>query len=354
VGLSKVFVGWRRHNADFKLCPTPIDLGFDNLRGNELAFPKIREKCSHEETLLGASLMGRKFANYAEFCVGGSFADRPQEHRSIGSIPLSLIKIDYPAHDIPDPATDNFILCLSLAGTVNAAFRFGERWVKETLRPGMFAPITPPRTLGELRMDAPHRHMVISLPQRAFESMTDEGANPASITDLGYLHERGFRDPFLLQLCLTTWDEARQDNPLGPLFGDCARLALVAGLLRRAGKIRRPEGRFHRFSAIEITRIDSFIDERLDRPMSVSELAAFAQLSEYRFVRSLKATAGLSPHQYVIKRRVELAKERMRDRKQSIAEVALSVGFSDQAHMTATFSRLLGYTPGDWRRRLPS
>ena len=95
--------------------------------------------------------MSGELANYANFFAGGSFADRPQEHRSIGSVPLSLVKIDYPAHDIPDPATENFILCLSLAGTVNAAFRFGERWVKETLRPGMFAPITPPRTLGELR-----------------------------------------------------------------------------------------------------------------------------------------------------------------------------------------------------------
>jgi AraC family transcriptional regulator len=295
--------------------------------------------------------MSGELANYANFFAGGSFADRPQEHRSIGSVPLSLVKIDYPAHDIPDPATENFILCLSLAGTVNAAFRFGERWVKETLRPGMFAPITPPRTLGELRMDAPHRHLVISLPQRAFESVAEEGAGPACIADLGYLHGRGFRDPFLQQLCLTTWDEARQDNPLGSLFGDCARLALVAGLLRRSGKMGPPEGKVRRFSATEIDQIDGFIDERLDRPMSVGELAAFARLSEYRFVRSLKASTGHSPHQYIIGRRVELAKARLRDPRQSIAEIAISVGFADQAHMTATFSRLLGYTPGDWRRR---
>ena len=293
--------------------------------------------------------MDGTFANYAEFCVGGLFADRPQEHRSIGSIPLSLIKIDYPAHDVPDPATDNFILCLSLAGTVNAAFRFGERWVKETLRPGMFAPITPPRTLGELRMDAPHRHLVISLPRRAFESIANE--DTACIADLGYLHDRGFRDPFLQQLCLTTWDEARQDNPLGLLFGDCARLALVAGLLRRSGKSNRREGKSHKFSSTEIGRIDGFIDERLDQPMSIGELAAYARLSEYRLVRSIKATTGLSPHQYVIRRRVEQAKKRLHDTTQSIAEIALSVGFADQAHMTATFSRLLGYTPGGWRHR---
>jgi AraC family transcriptional regulator len=294
--------------------------------------------------------VGGEYRNYADFCFGGYFADRPQEHRTIGSIPLSLTKIDYPAHEVPDPATDNFILCLSLRGTVNAAFRFGDRWVRDVLRPGMFAPVTPPNTVGELRMDAPHRHLVISPPHEAMRSAAGDEANLNDPAELGHLHDRGFRDPFLQQLCLTLWDEARQGNPLGPMFGDCARLALAAGLLRRSGKTRNVVRPVRKFSPLEMKRVAAYIDAQIDRPISVGELAAFVGLSEQRFIRTLRAATGLSPHQYLIARRIEAAKRRLMDPAQTLAGIAVAVGFADQAHMTATFSRLLGYTPGAWRK----
>jgi len=65
---------------------------------------------------------------------------------------------------------------------------------------------------------------------------------------------------------------------------------------------------------------------------------------------ALKEASGLSPHQYLIARRLDIAKRLLLDPARSVAEIAATVGFSDQAHMTTTFSRLLGYTPGHWRR----
>jgi AraC family transcriptional regulator len=293
--------------------------------------------------------MTEQFANLTQFYNEGPFGNRTQEHRTIGSPPISLSKVDFPAHDTCEPATGSFVICLALRGTVNASFRFDERWREEVLRPGMFAPIAPPHTVGEWRMDAPHQHLVISLPERALECAS-EGSHRPQGCDLGWLHDRGFRDAFLYQLCLTLWDEARQSNPLGPIFGDCAQLALAAGLLRRSGMRGKSERASRKLQAQELRRIDAYIDERIDQSISLREVAELVGLSQQNFARALKVSCGRSPHQHVIARRLDMAKRLLLDPARSMAEVATTVGFSDQAHMTVTFSRLLGYTPGQWRK----
>ncbi len=271
----------------------------------------------------------------------GPFRDRPQEHRTIGAAPLSLAKIDFPAHETSEPATENLVMCLALKGSANTSFRFDGRWGRDLVRPGMFAPITPSHTVGEWQVDAPHQHLVVCVPERVLLSTaTGDGTSGA---DLGWLHEKAFRDAFLSQLCLTIWDEARHGNPLGPMFGDCAHLALAAGLLRCAGRRGKTEREPRKLHDRELKRIQAYVDERLDRPISLRDVAGVV-------ARALKKASGLSPHQYLITRRLDIAKRLLLDPARSVAEIAATVGFSDQAHMTATFSRQLGYTPGHWRK----
>jgi AraC family transcriptional regulator len=291
-----------------------------------------------------------QFVSHALFYGEGPFRDSPQEHRTIGAAPLSLAKIDFPAHETSEPATEDLVICLALKGSANTRFRFGERWGRGLVRPGMFAPITPPHTVGEWQIDAPHQHLVVCLPERALLSAATGEEHGTSGADLGWLHEKVFCDAFLYQLCLTIWDEARHGNPLGPMFGDCAHLALAAGLLRRAGRHGKAERETRKLYDGELKRIQAYVDERLDQPLSLRDVAGVVGLSQQSFARALKEASGLSPHQYLIARRLDIAKRLLLDPARSVAEIAATVGFSDQAHMTTTFSRLLGYTPGHWRR----
>lgn len=84
--------------------------------------------------------------------------------RTAGRVPQDITPFDPPPHQDPDPVSDNFILCLALRGTVQADFQFGDGWRRATMAPGNFMPITPARTLGELVIDAPHRHLMLALP----------------------------------------------------------------------------------------------------------------------------------------------------------------------------------------------
>ena len=82
----------------------------------------------------------------------------------------------------------------------------------------------------------------------------------------------------------------------------------------------------------------------------MKQLAAVARLSPYHFARQFKAATGLPPHQYVILRRVERAKQLLQTGGGfSLAEVAARAGFSDQSQFTHHFKRLVGVTPGQFR-----
>jgi AraC family transcriptional regulator len=89
-----------------------------------------------------------------------------------------------------------------------------------------------------------------------------------------------------------------------------------------------------------------YIHEHLEAEVSLEHLAAVAHMSPYHFARLFKNSTGLPPHQYVIARRVERAKELLRERdRPPLAEVATEVGFADQSHFTRHFKRLVGVTP---------
>jgi AraC family transcriptional regulator len=76
-------------------------------------------------------------------------------------------------------------------------------------------------------------------------------------------------------------------------------------------------------------------------------LAAVARLSPFHFARQFKEATGLPPHQYVISRRVERAKQLLQEGAElSLAEVAAHVGFSDQSQFSHHFKRHVGVTPG--------
>ncbi len=271
-----------------------------------------------------------------------------ETRRSAGQVPLELTLFDLPPHQDPDPVSDNFILCLALRGTVRADFQFGDGWRHAIVGPGSFMPITPPHTLGELMIDAPHRHLMLALPMHAVAEFAHGAAN------FGPLHGAAFRDPLAARLCLTLWEEAKAANPSGPLFADCARAALVAALWRRARnspeQSLQPTSQGPGFSPKIWALLQAEIENRLDETLTIATLAELAGLRESRFLQAFRQQTGFSPYRYVLNKRIEKASALLSGTKLGLAEIALASGFADQAHMTATFTRHLGRTPGAIRR----
>jgi AraC family transcriptional regulator len=137
----------------------------------------------------------------------------------------------------------------------------------------------------------------------------------------------------------------------GWLAAESLANVLVVHLIRHILAPRRPEPvRDGVLPQGRLRAVVEYIEERLDAGLTVEQLAAVARLSPYHFARQFKTATGLPPHQYVIVRRVERAKQLLQAAADlSLAEVALHAGFSHQSVFCLHFKRLVGVTPRQFR-----
>jgi AraC family transcriptional regulator len=137
----------------------------------------------------------------------------------------------------------------------------------------------------------------------------------------------------------------------GRLAAESLANVLAVHLIRHVLAPRSPaRGRDGTLPRGRLRAVVEYIEEHLDAGPSLDQLAAVARLSAYHFARQFKVATGLPPHQYVILRRVERAKELLQTTTElSLAEVAVQAGFSDQSQFSHHFKRLVGVTPGRFR-----
>ncbi len=142
---------------------------------------------------------------------------------------------------------------------------------------------------------------------------------------------------------------------------DAARtLLLRASLLLRSGDLQpsRAEPRRAFRPALapwQMRRVTDHIESRLETSLPLSELASIARLSTSYFSRAFKGVTGQTPHAFILGRRIARAQQEMLDGEEPLAQIALTCGFADQAHLARVFRRSAGLTPAAWRRlnRLP-
>lgn len=155
------------------------------------------------------------------------------------------------------------------------------------------------------------------------------------------------RQDGLIQGIFTTLKEELAANQWGSdLLIDSLKIMLAIHLLRHYCTVQpEPIKSSHRLSKSVLRQVTDYINENLHQNLKVIELSAIAQLSPYHFLRQFKQTIGITPHQYILHRRIETAKQLLQQRELSIAEIAIRTGFSDQSHLTRCFKRRFGVTP---------
>jgi RpiB/LacA/LacB family sugar-phosphate isomerase len=98
-----------------------------------------------------------------------------------------------------------------------------------------------------------------------------------------------------------------------------------------------------------LQKVFSHVRENIARDLSVTELAQVVGMSQYYFSKLFKMSTGTTPHQYVMRQRVERAQEILRETQTALAEVATKVGFETQSHFTSVFRKLVSATPKHYR-----
>ncbi len=169
--------------------------------------------------------------------------------------------------------------------------------------------------------------------------------------DTSQLHGRfGFRDATVATIVKLLESEARDEGVTGRLYADHLIYALVARLVKNNPTVETPPPTKWTFSKLRLQRVFDRMSSDLAAPHDLQTLAYESGYSRNHFLRMFKAAAECTPHQYLLRLRIAKAETLMRNSSHELADIAAQCGFSSQAHFSRTFRRLLGVSPGEYRR----
>jgi AraC family transcriptional regulator len=169
--------------------------------------------------------------------------------------------------------------------------------------------------------------------------------------DISELGEVGSEaDPVLGGLLGALFSTAGQPGPKSMLFVDQLSIAIGMHLLTRYGNGRRlATHRRQTFSQRQRTRMEELLQGE-GRVPSIEELALDCGLSQAAFLKAFQTTFGISPHQFIVKARIERACAEIISSGKTLSEIARACGFFDQSHFTRAFVKAKGTTPAQWRK----
>jgi AraC family transcriptional regulator len=158
-----------------------------------------------------------------------------------------------------------------------------------------------------------------------------------------------FSDPTIWRYAQLIAEECERPGELSEPYGQSLSLALFLTLVRLGGGETR-ETYQSRLAPWQLRRVTDFMRDNLAETLQLAQLASISGLSPSHFGRAFKGSTGLPPHRWHLKMRVERASTMLADAGASLADVACATGFADQSHFTRVFSKIVGMSPGAWRR----
>lgn len=240
-------------------------------------------------------------------------------------------------------------LCLHLSEPAPMFWRSEGRQEKAVVKPGS-AILLSRGTEDTVTFPKAVRRILLNLDPSVFEWATPEHK---SGRDVELVNHWGVEDRQVEYLLRALEADLEAGLPSGQLFGESLLCALAVHLERSYGVALLREAKVRNgLPKARLCRVLDFIESNLDREIGLGALAETAGMSPHYFSAMFKQSTTFSPHQYVLRKRIELACRLLNDSKVTIFEAALRTGFSDQSHFTKIFRRIVGITPKAYRAAL--
>jgi AraC family transcriptional regulator len=189
------------------------------------------------------------------------------------------------------------------------------------------------------------RHLTLEFDRAVLTSMLDE--------EIDFNAELAprlmFSDAGIMHLAELLAVECTSHEPHSRLYGDTLSVALLLALAKLNGSLREPIKR-GQLAPYQLRRVTEYIGAHLAEDIQLQTLADLVQLSRSYFSRAFKMSTGLAPHQWLLQARIAKAKQLLLETDDPIAQIAINIGFVDQAHFTRTFGRAAGESPRAWQR----
>jgi AraC family transcriptional regulator len=199
-------------------------------------------------------------------------------------------------------------------------------------------------------INKPFHSLHFYVPRSALDGITRQSGSPR-VGELACQVGTGHDDEVIRHVGAALLAALRRPEETNQLFVDHMMLALTAHVAQAYGGLRRAivptRGGLAPWQA---KRACERLESELGGRTSLQQIAVELGLSVSHFSRAFRASTGLPPHQWLLRRRVETAKQLMTVRDLPLSAVAISAGFANQSHFTRVFSAVVGVSPGAWRR----
>ncbi|MBB1256083.1 AraC family transcriptional regulator [Streptomyces alkaliterrae] len=190
--------------------------------------------------------------------------------------------------------------------------------------------------------------MLVAFEPAWLEKLAEEAGHRGQLEITPRYH---LTDPFLATLVERLVLEYEQTGPADPLYAQSLLQATAAHVVRvAAARDGGPGGVDERAAGPglpprRLAHVVDYIHAHLGGRLTLADLAGVAGVSESHFARVFRSSTGHSPHQYVLRLRLERARKALLTTDDPIARIADACGFADQSHLTRTMRRHLGLTP---------
>jgi len=190
--------------------------------------------------------------------------------------------------------------------------------------------------------------LFLALDPQFVSQIAYEAVNPDSIELVPTFIQS---DPLIYNLGIALKSELEFDNLGCRSYVDSLATALAAHVVRKYStrqlKLPQYSGGLSRYS---LRQALNYINDNLHQDIKIANVSALLGMSPYYFCRLFTQSIGISPHQYLIQRRLERAKLLLKKTDLSITEITAEIGFSSQSHFITLFKKQLGTTPLQYRK----
>lgn len=240
------------------------------------------------------------------------------------------------------------LVALCLAGHGSAQIRTGSSTHRFLLEPGTTSIFSSECELESITWSGVHEVLLVDVCDSRF---TQWKAQSDDLSEVSLAPRFGFRDSQMAALMCNMRTEIEAGCPMGHLYGESLSLALKSYLFGRyASSMLDRQDPKPKLALSQVRRVQDYIHTHLADDLTVSKLAAVVDLSPHYFSCLFKNTIGITPHRYVLNKRVREGRNLLTKRHVSILDVAMSLGFASQSHFTDVFRKVTGTTPKRFRQ----
>jgi AraC-like DNA-binding protein len=204
------------------------------------------------------------------------------------------------------------------------------------------------------KLHCPSGDLSFYLRRTALDEMVDH-IREQRVRVLYFRHGRVYEDPVIRSLTQALLPALAEPDQFSAFFIDHLGRALRAYIAIACGEMQSPPPIARGgLAPWQMRRAKDLLSYRLKGKMRLAQVARECGLSASHFSRAFRQSLGMAPHQWLLKIRVERAKEQLLNSDASLADIAVDCGFADQSHFTRVFTKHVDASPGQWRRRFSS